>query len=383
MLTDTICNMLAKKQLQTFLGLVPKRKHTKESLLALLQERLAADEQEQHRLLGMYVKELAVGPNELEEMLGCTRVERKRWVKEGKLPVLEYRAFRIPGHDLSYSVHDRRLILAISAQQVTQWREEYAAEVLLRRKEGWCKAAERRKNHRVMRSEFLALWQQQIDEWEQHGSPEISALLQLAYWTAAASHWAKENHIKALRGTTHATTYALQRDTWYKCKDEALYVLAQAPYSKLSFYRPDDSDKKTLQLCDEHYELMKDGYYENKWDFYAACSHQVSHCKGCLVHIEQDYYALYFLEVVVPYFADLRFAFHLPYTTGKVFLPKPETLPQVTHIEQDGEFRFGRAVTPYERIVQREVDVQAFLERSLDETRRLFHVDEMRVPVQG
>ncbi len=383
MLTGTICNMLAKKQLQTFLGLVPKRKHTKEFLLALLQERFAADEQEQNRLLEMYVKELAVGPNELEEILSCTRVERKRWVKEGKLPALEYRAFRVPGHDLSYPVHDRRLILAISALQVTQWREEYAAQVLVRRKEGWCKAAERRKNHRVMRSEFLALWQQQVDEWEQHGSTEISALLQLAYWTAAASHWAKENHIKALRGTTHAAIYALQRDAWYKRKDEALYVLAQVSYAKLSFYRPDDSDKMTLQLCDEHYELMKEGHYENKWDFYAACSHQVSHCKGCLVHIEQDYYSLYFLEIIVPYFADLRFAFHLPYTIGKAFLPKPATLPQVTHVEQDGEFRFGRAVTPYERIVQREVDVQAFLERSLDETRRLFHVDQMRVPVQG
>jgi hypothetical protein len=383
MLTDTVCNLLSKNQLLEFLDLKPKRQYTKEYLLAMLQERLVTDEQEQNRLLEMFPLELAVGPNELEALLGCSRVERKRWVKEGKIPVLAYRDFHVPGHDLTYPVHDRRLIMAISQQQVLNWREEYTAQVLMNKKQGWCKAAEQRRNHRIMRSEFLALWHQQVKEWEQHGSPEIAAALQLAYWTVVASHWAKENHIKFLHGTTRAALYAARRDEWYKWKHEAMYILAQTPYAKLSFYRPDNSHKMALHLCEEHYTSMQKTYYKNKWDYYADFSHEITHCSDCLVHIEQDYYALYFLEITVPYFADLRFAFHLPYPLGKSCFPAPHTLPPVTHIEQDGEFRFGRAVTPYERVVQREKDVRVFLEHALNETRRLFHLDHIRVPVQS
>jgi hypothetical protein len=380
MLPKNIGDLLSKSHIAAFLGMIPERRCTKAQLVVFLQARVEMDEREYARLLEMFPRQLAVGPNELEELLHCSRVERKRWIKEGKIPVLEYRTFRPRGKDLYYPVHDRRVVLSISQEEIAGWRTEYRNKVQERRISGWRKASEQRKKHRQMRHEFAALWHKQVEEWQQRGSLEIALVLQLAYWTVAASHWAKENHIKHVQGTTRAASYAALRDAWYRRKHEAMYVLSQTPYANLSFYRPDDHDKMTLQLCDKHYEIMREGSYGNIWDFYAMYTEEVENCIGCLVQLEKDYYSLYFLEITVPFFPELRFSFHIPYVIGKDWLPPPEKLPLVEHEEQDGYFRFGRSVSPYEKIVQREQDVQIFLERALHEVRRVYHVDGMHAP---
>jgi hypothetical protein len=373
---------LSKKQICQFLGigLSTKEKATKEQLLEHLSSYLVAHEDEESRLLDTFPYELAVGPNELEELLHCSRAERKLWTKEGKIPVLEYRTFRIAGKEQQYPVYDRRIVRAISQGDVLEWRAAQKALAMEHRKAGRRRAAESKKVHQKMRQEFHAFLQARIDEWRERGSVEIAAVFQLAYWAAVASHWAKENRIKALQGTARAAIYTMLCDTWYGRKNEAVYVLFQTPYAQLSFYRPDAPDKITLQLCDAHYSMMREEGYENKWAFYEQNKAALTCCSECLVNIEKDYYALYFLEVAAKTCPDTHFSFHVPYTIGKHFFPAPEDLPRVNHVEQEGTFRFGRTISRYEKIVQPEHDTYAFFTAALGEVRRLYRLDYMHIP---
>src|SRR5205085_7461991 len=117
-------------------------------------------------------------------------------------------------------------------------------EVRAHRRAGGLAAVERRKANQQIRLHFLLSWQQTIDEWKQKGSVELVLVLVLAYWTLWASRLAKENHVKALNGKKHAALYATRRDVWYERKNQAMLLLAQTPYARLSFYRPPDPDKE-------------------------------------------------------------------------------------------------------------------------------------------
>ncbi len=370
---DTLA-MLSRKDLLNFLGLSQSNRLKKEQLLAQVQCMVIAGESEVARLLDMFPRELAVNPKELEKTLCCSRVERQRWVKEGKIPILEYRTFHVASRDLCYAVHERRTVMDITPAEIQCWRDEYAAQVRDRRKEGSRKSVESRKTRRQLRQDFFDILRESVHLWEQEGSAGLALVFQLAYWTAFASRWAKENHVKLLHGHRRGEQYAARRDEWYMKKHMAMHVLAQTPYAYLSRYRPEYADKITLHLCEEHYEEMREGLYENKWQFYTDRGADISRCHACLVHFERDYYTLYFLEVREAKFPDTRFAFHVPYTIGKKLF-SPRNLPSVEHPEQEGMFRFGRPITPYEKIVVREQDVHLLFDQALAEVRTFFHID--------
>jgi hypothetical protein len=256
---------LSKAQILEFLGLAKSTKIAKSQLIEQLLQHIETDSHERERFLATFLYELAVEPAEIEELLQCTPVERKRWIKEGKLPVLEYRMFRKSGRDLEYPVHDRRAILKISQDEIQQWREVHQTEVQVHRKAGAQAATERRRVNRQIRHHFLLSWQQTIDEWKQKGSAELVLVLVLAYWTLWASRWAKENHVKSHRGRKYAALYVARRDAWYERKNQAMRLLAQTPYARLSFYCPSDPDKHYIWLCEEHYEMKCEEYYDDIW----------------------------------------------------------------------------------------------------------------------
>jgi hypothetical protein len=150
-------------------------------------------------------------------------------------------------------------------------------------------------------------------------------------------------------------------------------VLAHSSYARIAFYRPDQADKITLSLCDDHYQSMKQGFYKGKRDFYGAHTKEIKACPVCHVVIELEYYSLYSLEIVADVRPDTRFAFHIPYHSGLAFLPPPHSLAHVTQTEQeDGLFRFGRRLEEGEKILYREKDVETQFAQALTEARRLF-----------
>ncbi|HEU5367032.1 MAG TPA: hypothetical protein VFU69_01150, partial [Ktedonobacterales bacterium] len=219
---------------------------------------------------------------------------------------------------------------------------------------------------------FSQQWDEIVAIWKEHSSSKLVAVLQLAYWTMWVSRWAKEYRLKGQSALKRAPMYQQCSSAWYARKNDAMRLLARTPHASLAFYRPEEPDKLSLNLCSHHYELKRELCYESKWDFYADYRPEVRRCSKCYVEEERDFYSLYYLEVRAEPFPDLCFASHLPYPLGKAFWPRPETLPQVDHLEQDGLFRFGRALLDDEKIIYREQDVLARFEAALADVQQYY-----------
>ncbi|WP_374226799.1 hypothetical protein [Ktedonobacter sp. SOSP1-85] len=356
---------LTKAQILAFLGLDHKLKESKEQVMERLMKLIDEDATAWQHLLEMYPEELAVEPVEAQTLLQCTLLERRRWIEEGKLPVLTHRQFRKAGRTLDYPVHDRRMILAITQEDVAKWRGEHTTRTKQNRHAGSQKSAESRKEHQRLRKEQQDAWQALIMQWQSHGSSGLVATLELAYWTVWSSRWAKENQLKSRRATKYATRYLEQKNTWYQHKNKAMRLLAQTPYARLSFYRPPEPHKISLHLCETHYEEKREGYYESIWEYLSLNTQEVKACPRCLYAEEKDYYSLYLLEIQTEAIPDLVFSFHMPYPLGQKHFPAPSTLPRVAHVEQEGFFRFGRTLYEAEKITHREKDVQTRFEEAL------------------
>src|SRR6185312_13310399 len=106
MLSKLLSSSLAKVQITEFLGLPQRTKESKAQLVTKLQQLIEINADQKKRLLDTFPKELAVGPGELESLLQCSKIERKRWVSEGKIPVMESRSFKKFGRNLLCPVYD-------------------------------------------------------------------------------------------------------------------------------------------------------------------------------------------------------------------------------------------------------------------------------------
>jgi len=358
-LPEHLPSLVSKPQIAVFLGLPKSSKESKDVLIEQLLTLLTNDEQARTRFFEAFVQELAVGPGEVEALLTCSATERKLWTSDGKLPILEYRTFRKAGRDLTYPVHDRRVILQLTQAEIEQWRTQHQSLVQLRRKTGVKKALVSREANEQTRQNVRTSLEEMMQEWEKHGNPQFVAAFRLAFWTQWASRWAKENQVKSLNAIKYQALYQTRRDTWYARKDSALRVLAQTPYARISFYKSEEPDKWTLWLCEEHMEMKRDFLYHNKWEFFAIHAREIRQCPHCSVNSENDYYSLYSIHIASALFPELSFSFHIPYPLGRTFLPSPKKLPHVEHTEQDGMFRFGRPLLENEKIFYREKDVEA------------------------
>src|SRR5947209_15460266 len=104
MLAKLISSTIAKGAIAEFLGLPKSTRLSKDTLIEKLLALLETSPEAKAQFEETFKSELAVGPGEFETLLQCTPLERKRWVREGKVPILEYRSFRKAGQDLEYPV---------------------------------------------------------------------------------------------------------------------------------------------------------------------------------------------------------------------------------------------------------------------------------------
>src|SRR5215472_319387 len=80
---------------------------------------------------------IGVTPRELEAALGCTRTERRRWVKEGRLPVCAtMRMCLKETRWVDVDLIDRRAVLAVAPGTLDSWRAEHKETVLAHRQAG-------------------------------------------------------------------------------------------------------------------------------------------------------------------------------------------------------------------------------------------------------
>lgn len=281
------------------------------------------------------------------ELLGITKAEYGRWKTEGRIPVEGLRSFQKWGKTLEYAVHPANLTERVTPVMIEHWRALHERNVHQRRKTAAKEAVVTRKANDTLRIGAREVWEEVLAEW-QAADPKGAIVLALAYWATYASRWAKHYHERAedsvrvvrsgwgwharehYRHSVHGYRHLSRKSDWYGLKDEAIDALSDSGYARLAFLgsrkKPGGDD-------------------------------------------------LYFLEVIVPAIPDVLFSFHVPYLTGRTYLPDPRDLPSVIHPENKaGMFRFGRAIEEDESITHPERRVREEITNWLAQARTICKV---------
>lgn len=340
-----------KQDLCDYLGEENSRKIKKAEYEKKIIDKITSSDFHRKRFLKKFESKNALSPAALEEVLGCTKTERLRWQKEGKLKIVGYDSFKYGEFPLFslYQVSEQ-----ITPETLDKWREEHKALVVKNRAGQAEKSAATRRKRDAEKEKIMGDLKEMKSQW--YGVDcFLSATFELAYWTVWMSRLAKTYQLKAQVGRhSNVEKYLQQSSDCYEMKNKAVFALAKSPYSTISFYRPEEHYKETLYFCDEHMEMFREErpFYDygefNKWDFYYGHKKEINKCPRCIHEKENDYYSLYYLKVHNEKFPDTHFSFHTPYGIGLHVLGEPKDLPKVHHQEQDGMFRFGRPLVDEE-----------------------------------
>lgn len=343
---------ICKQDLAEYLGEKDVKKTKKAELEEKILKKIDESKLEKKRFFKIFERATALSPVAVCDILQCTKTERLRWQEEGKLEIVGYDSFKYGEYPL-FSMY--QIMEKIYPDMIEKWREEHEKEKAKNKtaQKEKCKAT--RKKRAKEKEIILEKLRKMKAQWYMKDCM-LSATFELAYWTVWVSRLAKEYQIKAKRGREeNQEKYRNQSEECYEMKGRAVFALAKSPYAKLSFYRPPEAKKETLWLCEGHMEDYREqrsyyGYGEySVWDYFYDHKSLVKKCPCCIYEVEPNYYSLYYLSVSDNRFPDTHFSFHTPYGLGLKEFGSPKNLPQVQHEEQDGMFRFGRALIDEEK----------------------------------
>ncbi|MFW6008341.1 MAG: hypothetical protein ACOCP8_03655 [archaeon] len=367
------CNLLKKNELAKVLS-IDANKYKKDELIKKVVNLLANDESKIKKFYKNNIDCFALSPTKIEQILSCTKAERKRWEKEGLLPVIGKREFAKYGKILEYSVFDRYLTYKIKQEELNEWREKQKLKVEKNRKEGIKKGTITKKENNKKRKKAHQEMQKKFKNWY-NIDEKLGVTLELAYWTLWISRWAKQKRVK--QTTTEQRGFNLDKyyseeKTLYEYKNKAVKLLINSEYKKLSFYRPTEHRKNYVRFCQEHYDDWNYSGEYNPWDFYKKNSELIESCPDCYYYSEEDYFSLFYLEIKNDKVPDYTFSFHTPYPVGKEFFPEAEKLEQVLHKENEGLFRFGRSLFEEEKIIYTEKTVEKNFKKALSKFKDIY-----------
>lgn len=368
MWTKELLDKIKKEDLISECGLGCKLSDKKSVVIDKAYVMVENDELLGHRINNKYGDRIAIHPTKMEEMLGITKTERKRWADRFK--VRYYDSFNKYGKSFEYPMYDYFAIASISEDTISEWRNEHDNCVSENRKIGVQKAKETRKNNKQKVKDFYNTeWVSMIERWKSVDL-ELANTYQLAFWTMWVSRTAKLFHEKALRSRLHKQEYIEKKDHFYELKNKGIELLSRSKYSTVSFYSPEVPDKIKVKFCDVHYDIwcrLRRDMEMDKWDYYYFNKEDIHKCKKCAVDIQKDYYSLYYLEIVSDKITDIKFSFHTPYPLGKKILKSPENYKKVCHEENlEGLFRFGRSLDEDEVVIFSENKVLKYFNNAVE-----------------
>lgn len=173
---------------------------------------------------------LALHPIQLEEILACSKTERKRWTDEERLPVLYYEDFKYG----VYPVYDLVATVALR-NQVSQWRKEHEEKKLKRRKQAAQVAKNSRQETKKEREAKLLQLQSDKKRWG-----EFAELFELAYWAVSAHQLSENYREKVKKAKTRGEEYYQIASELEDLKISAIALLAKSNYTTLNFHFYDD-----------------------------------------------------------------------------------------------------------------------------------------------
>ncbi|MFD3445626.1 hypothetical protein ACFDTO_13600 [Microbacteriaceae bacterium 4G12] len=350
-----------------------KTKLKKADLVAMLQVEIDGNELRLQNIIQKYPHTFSITPVKLEKLLNITKTERKRWTDEGKLHVTYYDSFHKWGKTNTYPMYSLYQVNKLTQKTIDVWRKNYKERVIKNRQKATKKAIQTRQQNQSRAREFYEKeWKSLLKKWYKD-NPLIGATLQLAYWTMWVNRYAKEMQTKQFNAKSKSEEYETKKDVFYAYKNTAIQLLSTSPFTTISFYRPAHADKiADLFFCEHHFQLWmleREYEYVTKWDFFYSHQNNIRRCENCYYDTIEDYYSLYFLSVETEAF---HFSFHIPFPLGEDFLPPPSALPAIVHEEQEGLFRFGRALLEEEQIIFREKSIIKYFEEAVQKYKHIY-----------
>ncbi len=169
-------------------------------------------------------------PTQLEEILACTKTERKRWTEADYLPVLCYETFKYG----IYPVYDLLGTIAI-INQVETWREQDRSQKQQRRQQAAQVANQTRRQREEQRQEKFLFLETAKENWG-----EFADVFELAYWTVVAHQVSLQYQEKVKRSKSKGGQYQAIVDELENLKASAIALLVNSQGSSLHFHFTED-----------------------------------------------------------------------------------------------------------------------------------------------
>lgn len=218
---------------------------------------------------------------DVENILQCTAIERKRWTDEGKIVVEKTVRVRTPYCScVDAFVYDKEKIESITPEQIAAWRKEHEDK----KKETRRLAAKKAKITKEILKRIREDNKEFFNYLKNAYNKEFAVTMQLAYWVYEISLCAYDN-----------------RDL-YKEKNLALNLLLKNSREFLDFglYKSNETVISSIHICSDHMNMFKEewnafgnGGPYTKTDLYNFyVENDLDKCPYCHAHKDKDYYSL-------------------------------------------------------------------------------------------
>ena len=267
----------------------------KEELERLAKEKIDSSELEKKRFFTFFEKETALSPYFLEKALECTKAERLKWTKEGRLKVVNYVEVQKYGKKISCPMYSfYQVVFKINKKTLEEWRNKKQVKNKIISIEKAKKTKEINNKKREIISNKIK------DEFKKWYMKDflLAHVFRLSYWTVWLSYL-----IEKFDNGRKKDKKKILRDL-YERKNKSMILLNKTPYSELSIIKYD------------YYDLYNNIYKHN--------------------------ILMYFLDIKSNLIPNVKFSFFAPYSIELLRnnFPKKENLPRVEEFDEVEDFAY-------------------------------------------
>ena len=258
-------------------------------------------------------KEKGYLASEVEEKLGITVTERKRWLNEGKIHYNGNQEYFRTRYGWKYiGLYDDEEIDKITTEEIEKWRDEHKKEISEKRRI----AAEKAKKTRVINNEIRKKNEILTRNLKCDYGEENALLIQTLYWMICLSYLADEEYYERRL-----------KDSLYVKKNEMIRFLCKNFEDKvdIDLYKS-DTPRENVDLCSCHFQHFKEDwnlfnyglYTKNDIKEWCKSNKEVEKCPYCNVGKDYNYYSLFKVKFDV---CGKKFLFNMPYPIAYKYLP--------------------------------------------------------------
>lgn len=196
----------------------------KNDIEKIAQEKIDSSDIEKKKFFSMFEKETALSPYFLEKTLNCTKAERLKWTKEGRLKVVDYVEVQKYGKKISCPMYSfYQAVFKINKNILKEWRSK---KIVKNKVVSIEKAKKTKRINDKKRQFILDGVKKEFKKWYIKDCV-LAHTFQLSYWTVWLSYLIEKYDNK------RKNRKEILKDL-YKRKNKSMILLNKTPYSNLS-----------------------------------------------------------------------------------------------------------------------------------------------------